>query len=146
MLSTINGKCLKKTCNDSLIVFKDKKGGRSKYIADNREKKIIEYYEIDGVLITEGYKCDNGLYINSDNTLFLIELKGSDLVHACEQISATIIFIKSKIKLPVLKARIVLSKVSSPDLKDAKYLKLSRDMRCYGGDLKKESIEMKEII
>lgn len=143
MIKQINPRALMYCESRSEIVFHEK---RAKYVAYNPSAKIVEAYQIDGVLIIEGMKCDNGLAIPIDNVIYLIELKGSDLCHACEQISATIIYLeRNGLRYPFY-ARIVLSKASGPDLESIQYKKLSKQIRERGGNLKQKSVLMEENI
>ncbi len=149
MIATINTACLEERTTNSTIVFKDPKGGRSKYYVHNIGKKIIEKYKIDGILLKDEEKCDNGLWIVIDNKLFLIELKGCDLTKACSQISSTLNYferIKLLGKYSAIEARIVLTKVNSPDLEGVAYKALRKRMHCYNGELVKKSIELHEDI
>lgn len=84
----------------------------------NPKKKDTCRIRIDGSLIRENVmKCDYGLWVD-DGKMILIELKGSDVVHALEQLSNT-----HRILLENYKGwqfrywyRIVSAKVSKPNL------------------------------
>lgn len=80
-----NSLCKKRA---SIITSKDK-GGSQTHIAYNRGSSLVTHYQVDGVIIKDGNKCDF-LLINEDKkTAYLIELKGSDLTWAAKQLQAT---------------------------------------------------------
>lgn len=117
----------------------------------NKSGKEFVVYKIDRGLINneEVSKCDNSIY-TEDNWLYLIELKGTDLNHALDQINSTIeILIKRpKIKVKKLNARIVLSRVSIPKITASKENKLKQLLhKSYGGgDYKKQSRTLEDTI
>jgi hypothetical protein len=80
-------------CNELInhknIVVSEK---RSKFKILNDSLKSINKVKVDGCLITNGKRCDYLFEICSDNfeKVFYVELKGSDLKKALEQIEATI--------------------------------------------------------
>lgn len=49
----------------------------------------MTHYKIDGVVIKVGSRCDYLLMNEEARIAYLIELKGSDLVKAAEQLEAT---------------------------------------------------------
>ena len=121
------------------------------YKLHNNSGKEIVIYKIDGSLINDEnvLKCDYGIY-TEDDWLFLIELKGTDLNHALNQINSTInILLKqTNIKVKKLNARIVLSKVSIPRIYASKENKLKQLLhKSYGGgDYKKQSRVLEDTI
>ena len=71
------------------IISSRDKGGSQTHIAYNRGSSFVTHYQVDGVIIKSGNKCDF-LLINEDKkTAYLIELKGSDLSWAAMQLRAT---------------------------------------------------------
>ena len=64
------------------------------YVINKQRKKYIEI-KIDGCENITGYKCDIGIYLCELNESLLIELKGSDIKHAVEQLEATIKYYNS---------------------------------------------------
>jgi hypothetical protein len=143
MLKAINPASLLFDDTRKIVVFKE---NRSKYTANNVQQKNVEGYQVDGVLIVKGQRCDKCLALPTENKLFLVELKGSDLPHACEQIESTIRFLNSHGFNRAIEARIVLTKVSGPDLETIQYKSLSRKIRKGGGTLKKECLELEETV
>lgn len=65
-------------------------------------------------------------------------LKGKDLLSAVEQIDHSIDRLISYLADHRINARIVLSKVSSPDLRSTKYIKLERRIKKLKGNLLKK--------
>ena len=55
----------------------------------NPKRAEFAIHTIDGCLITEGQKCDFAVEDDAGNIAF-VELKGSDVAHACAQLFATI--------------------------------------------------------
>ena len=70
------------------IVSKDKKNPQY-HKGLNPRKAYVTQYQIDGVVIKTGSRCDYLLMNEESQTAYLIELKGSDLVKAAEQLEAT---------------------------------------------------------
>ena len=75
------------------IVSTSEKG--KKYRIKFKNIKPSAVYPIDGVIITEGEKCDKLVLFESDTTKnvwteVFVELKGKDVNHAIDQIKATI--------------------------------------------------------
>ena len=73
--------------HQKLIVCQDY--GKCKYIADNRYEKSVAQYIIDGNVIKEGERCDFLLLNKTDLDVFFIEIKGSDIGKAIDQIART---------------------------------------------------------
>lgn len=80
-----------------IIVSKDKNDNR-KHVAYNRKASNVFQYKIDGDVIktTDICKCDYLLENETSKTLYFIELKGSDLIHATKQIESTINYFKKQ--------------------------------------------------
>ena len=73
--------------NDSVVKFEEK---RSIIRFRNPQKRIYKRVQVDGCALSEGAKCDNMLCSCDEREEWYIELKGSDVPHAIEQIKATI--------------------------------------------------------
>lgn len=81
--------CNTTTTNRIVSVSENKRAFRIK----NDSNFTINKIEVDGCYITTGAKCDYLLEVISQNTVtmvFYVELKGSDINHAIEQLEATI--------------------------------------------------------
>lgn len=81
---------------DTLIVVRDKRGGRSKIIFENEKQELVKVVEVDDCEVKAGKRCDflvlHPTKIKSqtiDNEYF-IELKGSAVKHGCDQLEASI--------------------------------------------------------
>lgn len=131
-----------------IVVLKDKKENSTYKLANDSQKELV-VYKIDSGIIEDNNipKCDYGIYSEND-TLFLIELKGKDLEHAIDQISCTIntLITQPNITISQVNARIVLSKVSTPDIHTTKEKKLQQLLKNkFGnGTYKKKSRELEE--
>lgn len=112
-----------------VIVFSDNK---STYKATNKEQKEVCEITIDGALITDGARCDYGLWVE-DNRLFLIELKGHDIEHACFQLLETYKYFMTHYKMERFsyKFRVIAARVraTAPNLQTNKH-KLERMAGC----------------
>ena len=133
-----------------IVALKEKGESREYYLYNLSELEIV-VYKIDGGIINSDkvVKCDYGIY-TEQNILYLIELKGSDYLHALEQILSTIdvLLKKPNISVKQLNARIVLSKNRIPNLLVTKEKKLSRLLKQeYGnGSLLKQTRKLEEKI
>ena len=72
--------------NNKIICLKEHK---SKFIFHNPEQKKVNCINVDGCAITEGPKCDH-LLIDANSVEYFVELKGSDVKHALEQLETSI--------------------------------------------------------
>ncbi len=125
------------TCTDSR--------SPSKYIYENTSLDELSKYQIDGCLITDdGSKCDFLLLNCSKETAYFIELKGSDLIKAIEQISRSIDLLHRDFNTYSVEARIVLTRVNTTDLKNTQVIKLEKRLKKLNGKLKKQSRQLSE--
>ena len=76
------------TKNQKEIVCRDKKS-QVEYRAENKSGQRVSQYQVDGQIITEGIRCDFLLCNEDGKDAYYIELKGSDVLHAKEQLLAT---------------------------------------------------------
>lgn len=60
-----------------------------KFVGTNNAQKSFALYQVDGCIMVDGQRCDFLLLNCSELIAYLIELKGSDLIHAIRQIIAT---------------------------------------------------------
>jgi hypothetical protein len=118
---------------DSTIVCSDKRS-KSIYRYINQSRHQIAKIHVDGGLIsdTRTKKCD-WLLVNKDSaTAFFIELKGSNLTRAIEQINTTLDLLWTDIKKTGIRtahARIVLSKIPRPHLMPNEKRKLEKRLK-----------------
>ena len=72
-----------------IIVSRDKKQTRE-HRAYNINENYVTQYRIDGIVLTEGNKCDYLLLNEDKQVAYLIELKGKNLSHAAVQLEETL--------------------------------------------------------
>jgi hypothetical protein len=76
---------------------------------------------------------------------YFVELKGKDFLYAIEQITQSIKLLLSKLQGCKINARIVLTKVTTPDLNNnPKILQFEKLLRKYNGKLEKGTIHLVE--
>ena len=77
--------------NDSNIVISDpgSRNNRSKFRLENSKRVSIKVVQVDNCVIKEGIRCDYLLILPSGQEIY-VELKGSNVKHAVEQISRSI--------------------------------------------------------
>jgi uncharacterized protein YxeA len=104
-----------------IIVSRDR-GQSREHRANNKDDSHVTHYRIDGVVITgEQNKCDF-LLINEDKKMaYLIELKGSDIKKAIDQLQQTEMTLKTQLSNYALKFRIIASKCRTHDIRSSKY-------------------------
>lgn len=140
---------------DKIITLKDPNGGSSKYIGQNPYEKTITQIEIDGCVIKEQSKkrCDY-LILDCDSSLsYFIELKGSNLDAAYQQIISTFSELKSinGFKTNVLErnfkmlVRIVLAKGNVPSIIPSSYRKLVNIVERVNGAKVRDGLHIKRI-
>jgi len=77
--------CILQT-NSKMIVFRENK---SEFRIENKAQRQVEKHQVDGCLISNGIKCDWLLIDSETRKEAYIELKGSDVEHAINQIVAS---------------------------------------------------------
>ncbi|MFK0032961.1 hypothetical protein [Pseudomonas monteilii] len=73
--------------NKSIEKFEE---NRSTFKVHNKSRRNLARHQVDGCLIKSGIKCDWLLVEEDSKTEIYIELKGSDIEHAVEQICKTV--------------------------------------------------------
>lgn len=126
--------------NRKTVVLREPRESRV-YRLENPSQKELVVYKIDGGLISSNdvLKCDNGIY-TEDDTLYLIELKGADYIHALEQLLSTISILlqRPQVKVSKLFARIVLSKIRVPAIIPTQEKKLLAQVHSRNGNFDKK--------
>lgn len=122
-----------------------------KYVAQNPNGKLVhEYHDLDKrTYFQNKYPCvDYLLYVEEDQRTYLIELKGSDIEHAYEQVLSTFKVLRTQIQVTAskTKGRIVLSKVSGPKLLTGSVKKSIRECKNLGLEVLCQSRTLKETI
>ena len=108
--------------NAAQIVSKDK--GNPQYHKGNNSNRVyVTHYKIDGIVLTKGSRCDYLLINEELRIAYLIELKGSDLVKAAEQLEATEIALRQELYDYSLEYRIVANKCKTQDIRSSAYRK-----------------------
>ncbi|MBV7569663.1 hypothetical protein [Pseudomonas sp. PDM27] len=64
----------------------------------NKARRQLERHQVDGCLIVNGIKCDWLLVDSVSGREIYIELKGSDIKHAVDQICATVAALTKNVK------------------------------------------------
>jgi hypothetical protein len=119
----------------------------TKYVGENSQRKEFSLFRIDGYVIPSPtqLKCDYLLIRCVDSNCFFIELKGSDLAHASNQILESIRHLRGLLSGHIFNARIVLTKIPAPALRNSNYLKLKQLVESMGGTLIQKSTQLKEV-
>jgi hypothetical protein len=132
--------------NRYIVPFKDKSHS-TEYRYKNQSSNHLAKYRVDGGLISDdGAKCDFLLLNCEQKQSYFIELKGSDIIRAIEQIDRSIDKLKTDLPDFAFFARIVLSRVNTIDLKNTKLLKLEKKVEVLKGDLKKQTRLLEEAV
>ncbi|MDE7298085.1 MAG: hypothetical protein K2N94_04560, partial [Lachnospiraceae bacterium] len=74
--------------NAARIVSRDKRSTRH-HCGINKARAYVTHYRIDGIVVSEGKKCDFLLMNEDRKVAYLIEIKGDDLSEAAKQLAAT---------------------------------------------------------
>ena len=132
--------------NRKKVLFKDK--GRSTYLYINRSAAHLAKYRVDGGLIPgDGVKCDDLLLNCEKKRAYFIELKGSDIIRAIQQIDRSIDQLKGDLSGFAFFARIVVTRVNVTHLeKNSQYLRLERKIKSLCGNIEKKSREFEETV
>lgn len=102
--------------------FSDRKGGNSKLLVENKDQKKFKIIDFEHCVYKNRQndsKCDYGLV--TEDSIFYIELKGSEVAKGIKQILTTFNEVNKCFEKLKPKARLVVSKFSNPILlKDQK--------------------------
>ncbi|MCI8890542.1 MAG: hypothetical protein HFH34_04200 [Eubacterium sp.] len=104
------------------IVSKDK-GNPQYHRAKNPAGDYVTHYKIDGNVIKAGSRCDYLLLNEESRMAYLIELKGSDLVKAAEQLEATENELRQSLSGYQVQYRIVANKCKTQEVRSSAYRK-----------------------
>lgn len=132
--------------NDPIVSREENK---SKYVAYNNER--LHFREIRADMDLPGHgrekRCDYVFLVNCDFGLqmVLLELKGTDIIHALEQIKETYSYMKNQLDADAdCFCRIVVRKVCSISLMTKNYKVFERFARKNNIGIRIKSIEIKE--
>lgn len=110
----------------AIIVSKDR-GTKREHRAINAGKSRVSQYKIDGDVVRDQTPRCDFLVMNDDKkNAYLIELKGSDIEHAIEQLEATASRFKSELQDYKIKYRIVCSRARTQALNSNTYKSFRR--------------------
>lgn len=93
--------------NQPIIVSSE---NRVKHVARNKDRDKVFHFKIDGDIIpslSPDLRCDYLLENETKQNAYLIELKGTDVSHAVDQIEATINRFRAVLKAYTIMPRIV---------------------------------------
>lgn len=121
--------------DDRKIILVEENG--RKFIGQNNYRKLFVKFRIDGCLIRDGKKCDYLLINICEKKAYFIELKGQDLVVAIEQIGTSIDYFIDRLDGYIVNARVILTKVKTPDILDTRLIKLQKRMKSLRGTFEK---------
>ena len=117
----------------------------TKFIYENDSLDELTKYRVDGCLINDdNSKCDYLLLNCTKEVSYFVELKGSDLIKAVEQIDRSIDILHKDFKEYSVEARIVLTRVNTTDLKSTKLIRLENKLRKLNGNLIKKTRQLTE--
>ena len=85
-MRNVPGICVK-DCADANIVFEQ---NRRRVCFYNPNRQICKCVQVDGCAITEGIRCGNMLASHDERCEYFVELKGTDVKHAIEQLRVSI--------------------------------------------------------
>ncbi|QKG80805.1 hypothetical protein [Tenuifilum thalassicum] len=133
---------------DNHTTFVAKENKREYRLENSLRKKICKIRLDNGYITEENVaKCDFGFLVCDDMYMILVELKGSDFIHAVEQISSTIQLMNRELENQSVSARIVLSKMQLPNIENnPKFLKLKKMIKLKKGNIKYKSRILSENI
>lgn len=130
--------------NRKIVCFEE--NGRE-YVANNTSTKNLVLYKVDDGLISgHTRKCDYALGLPDEDIINLVELKGSHLKDAAEQLTQTIYSLGGKLTGLVVNARAVCSRVQSPDLRSSQVRRLEIEVAKRKGSFVKKSGKLIENI
>ena len=114
---------------------------RSKYVLKNKSSYKVCKIQVDNCICTgkDGEKCDYLLRAENGNTklLFLVELKGRDILKAVSQLEQSLIKLSITVKSGYkVFGRIVPTSSYGPDIRSTAYKSLDNKFRTLKGNLK----------
>lgn len=140
LLTKENSLCEK---NQAIIVSKDQRS-RSEHRAINPERKYdVRQYRLDGGVFRQSLCCDYLLVNDSTEKAYLIELKGSDIEHAIEQLKAGEEKCRAELEGYLFFYRLIPSKVRTHAVNGTKVRKF---MAKHSARFKMQNNSMEEIL
>lgn len=119
-----------------------------KYTLENSGRECIAKITVDNGLLTagSGKKADYLLLRCEQDIAYFVELKGCDVAKACEQILSTITLLQSIVNTYRINARIVCSRVPTPDLRSSHRVRLENSCKRKNGTLIISTIQYTELL
>lgn len=77
--------CTKNTTDPKILLTEN----RMRMTFLNTKRKAVRVITVDNCVVTTGIRCDY-LVLNEKDDEFFVELKGTDVRHACDQLTASI--------------------------------------------------------
>jgi hypothetical protein len=128
----INHEC--SVCNKNKIMSLSEY--KSTFRLINNDRKLVCKIRVDNCYIKDGKQCDYLILNCNDKKAFFIELKGCMFIDAIKQIHNSIRSLTSDIPNFTIYGRIVLTKVSVPNLENNPHiLRLIKILKKSGGNL-----------
>jgi len=129
--------------NRKIIVFKQKEES-SKYIGNNNDRKIFYSYKPDVMFSNKGEACDFLLY--SENIVYFIEIKGSDILKAVDQITNSYKLYKEYFTDFSINARIIPTRGNTLVVNNTKYIRFKKMIKELNGTvITKEKVIEEDI-
>lgn len=121
---------------------------KSKYSLLNPQRREICKIQLDACVFKDAkrQRCDYLFLSCETSTAFFVELKGSDLLHAIDQIEKSIDQLAGTITDAKTNARVVLSKAQTPDMRTPKYLKFKKKIHGLGGTFEHKNLVFVESL
>ena len=129
----------KSLCQEQQAIIVSSEQGRQ-HRAINSDRCFVTHYQIDGAAIQTGLSCDY-LLINKDKSdAYLVELKGTDIEHAVDQLEFTAQILKLALQNYHIKYRLVHAKARTHALMETKFKKFCQCHREPGEFLHRENM------
>lgn len=114
-------------CEERQRIIVSRDAGRREHRALNEDTCRVTQYKIDGDIICDAsIRCDF-LVMNEDRRdAYLIELKGSDIEHALDQLETTARHFQNELREYCVKYRLVCSRAKTQAIRGNKYKKFCK--------------------
>lgn len=136
--------CRNKTCicdKRSIVTVKER--GKTYNLNNSQSKYEICQIKTDPCLSPQGApRCDYLLWVCDKDTVYLVELKGKDLLRAVKQILETLEFFKEDFGSCIVHARIVAGSITPKMRNDLIFRKLREILKKNNGSLIDSAGEM----
>lgn len=128
-----------------IIVSKDT-GTNRQHRAINKNTCRVSKYKIDGDVISDASRRCDYIVMNDDcKEAYLIELKGSDIEHALDQLEATAKRFQNELREYYVKYRIVCSRAKTQAIYGSKYKKFKQKYSRSGEFICRENLIEEQI-